>query len=299
MSYATWIAFGFAAAMIGLVYGVFAARHNLFPAQEIVGLKSFVERTAEFDRRWRRDFFEHTQMHVESDCPPDPLVILTGGQSNAGNAVSDPADPDPDAEAYMVFSSKCYRLADPLLGPTGNRGSIWAKLGQKLSKEVERPVVFINTAVTATTYDDWLNLKSGYAKRLERALADAKAINIVPDLVLWHQGESDAHKQVDRASFEQKLKPLVSYLFDLLEKPNAKIILYRASICNRGRESGNPELIAAQSAIAEHNPRLILGPNTDKLGPRDRYDGCHFNGRGRDKIVDASLPMILETLGTQ
>jgi lysophospholipase L1-like esterase len=41
---------------------------------------------------------------------------------------------------------------------------------------------------------------------------------------------------------------------------------------------------------------VVLGPNTDQLGPRSRYDGCHFNAQGRARIVEETLAVILPLL---
>jgi hypothetical protein len=49
----------------------------------------------------------------------------------------------------------------------------------------------------------------------------------------------------------------------------------------------------AQHSIAERIPGVVHGPNTDRLGLRDRYDSCHFDARGRDAIVEETLEVLM------
>jgi len=37
---------------------------------------------------------------------------------------------------------------------------------------------------------------------------------------------------------------------------------------------------------------VYLGPNTDLIDYRDRYDGCHFSGRGLDKHAQSWLEVL-------
>ncbi|MEM7766157.1 MAG: sialate O-acetylesterase [Pseudomonadota bacterium] len=284
------------AALTALIYGVFAGRHDAPPAPTIIALKTQVERTLGLSRQWRRAFHEDATALSPVPCPTGALVILTGGQSNAANALSDPVDADPESAAYMTFKGQCYRLQDPVLGATGTKGSLWTALGQALSRELDRPVVFINTAVTASTYSAWLDERSGYFARLETAIANAAAIGLTPDLILWHQGESVAHRQVDQEAFQRPLAALLDKLHAREELENATLLLYRVSRCTGARQAGNSPLIAAQTELATHLPWVIAGPNTDTLGPRDRHDGCHFNGRGRDKVIEMTVAALKQAL---
>lgn len=284
-------------AALAVTYGIYAGRHDAFPAPLIVHAKAVAEDWLDLERRWRRPVFADTGAHIAAPCPRDPIVILTGGQSNAANAVSDPVDADPTVPAFMHFAGRCYRLADPLLGASGGGGSLWAALGQDVARAGGRPVVLINTALTATSYAAWLDGGSGYFAGLEARLAEAAEAGMKPHLILWHQGESDAHLLLDEAAFAAPLGALAERLLGLALAPGAKLVLYQVSVCSGARSAGNAPLLAAQRRVAAGDPRILAGPNTDRLGPRARYDGCHFNGRGRDLAVAWSRPIVLTALG--
>ena len=53
------------------------------------------------------------------------------------------------------------------------------------------------------------------------------------------------------------------------------------SVC---RSSSNKRLIDAQRSIIKANNNVFQSINTDKLGNKYRYDGCHFNSLGANEI---------------
>jgi hypothetical protein len=288
-----------AALVAGLVWGVYAGRHDGFPAPAVVAAKMAVEKVLAPELAWRRDFFEDTDAATLVPCPTgEPIVILTGGQSNAANALSDPVDENPSLRAFMFHKGRCYRLRDPVLGVTGDRGSLWTALGHRLAAETGRDVVFINGGVGGTTYRDWLNLHTGYFDRLRKLVEDAARHGLRPHWVLWHQGESDALRNVPSEVFEGELKVLIGRLMSERPLADVKLVLYAASVCyGSDRRLPQPRLRQAQRRAAELSPNVLMGPDTDRYGARFRYDDCHFNGPGRDAIVDETakllIPMII------
>jgi len=286
-----------AAATTALVWGVYAGRHDAFPAGLVIRSKQAIFRRLDPPRYWYRDIHDELLASPPMDCPIDPIVIVTGGQSNAANELSDAVDARTDLPAAMFYKGQCYPLADPLLGATGHRGSLWAALGHRLASETKRAVVFINGAITATTFEHWLAPDSGYLERLETAVREARAVGLKPHILLWHQGESDALARIAYAKHAERLNRLVTALLTrIIPSPDARLVLFRASVCTGARAAGNPELVAAQTEVASHHVRVVLGPDTDRLGARFRYDGCHFNDRGRDAVVEATLDVIRSLL---
>jgi hypothetical protein len=279
-----------AAAFVG---GVYVGRHETFPASVILDVKQAIARRFFPAWHWRRDVNTDVSAFVEIPCPATPIVIVTGGQSNAANHLSDLVDERPDLAAAMLYARHCYRLADPLLGATGHGGSLWAALGQRIAAETGRGVIMINAAVTATTYEDWLTPESEYFARLERSVDEARSMGFEPTLLLWHEGESDAHRRESQSAHAERLDKLLALLLTrIIPAPEARLVLYRASVCIGSRSSGNAELVAAQTEMASRHARVILGPNTDRLGTRSRFDGCHLNSRGRDEIVAATMKIL-------
>lgn len=291
-----WLLWVVAAFAIGWLIGTFWARHDVWPMASIVAAKTRLAKATGLGDPWRRPFNDTTTGYVAVPCPKDATVIITAGQSNAANMLSDPVDRDPVRSAFMVFGSSCWLIEDPVLGASGFRGSLWTSLGHRLSDATGKNVVFLNAAAGGTTFADWLEPRSGYLDRLAARVAEARALGLEPSIVLWHQGESDARRNLDRATYEAELRALVDAATARAGlSPNLRFVLYRASKCqdSQGREKTSSELIDAQTAIATSDPRAVAGPDTDRLGPRERADGCHFNMRGRDRVIDETLRILL------
>lgn len=233
-----------------------------------------------------RTFFTDVSRHEHTACPDEALVILTGGQSNAANSVSAPTKAEAGVSAFQWYDGACYRLGDPLLGVTGARGSLWSALGRDIARE--RPVIFVNTAVGATSYRAWLDWRSGYFRRMQAAVAAMSLQGLEPDLVLWHQGESDAGRQAPFWVYRRDLGWLMRKLQDVL--PDATIVLYQVSRCFG--PDGEPALRDAQAFVAGQSSRILLGPDTDLIEDPGRSDGCHFNASGRDEVVAETVAFM-------
>ncbi len=243
---------------------------------------------------WVRDFNTDTGDYERLACPgADAIVIVTGGQSNAANAFSEPLPADPAAQAFMMYGGHCYRLRDPVLGATDRGGSLWTGLGSALWRASGRPVVFINGAVGGSQLGDWLDDRSRYRQRLIAEVAMARAAGLVPDHVIWIQGETDAAVLLDPARYVDEMRQLVDR-FDAsgVFAKDVPWIVFRSTHCMHRRGNG-PAIDAAVTAWALHYPRIVLGPLASALGDDMRRDGCHFNGAGRDALVRATLPIFV------
>ncbi len=239
---------------------------------------------------WVRDFNTDTRGYQPLACPgPEALVIVTGGQSNAANALSEPLPVDPAAQAYMLARGRCYRLRDPVLGATNRGGSLWTAMGSALWRATGRPVVFINGAVGGSQLGDWLDDRSGYRQRLLAEVALARAAGLKPAWVFWVQGETDAAVSVDPARFVADLQRLIGR-FDAsgLLPPGAPWLVYRSTHCMH-RPGNGPAIDAAVTAFAASDKRVLPGPEASDLGDAMRRDGCHFNGAGRAVLTAEAI----------
>jgi hypothetical protein len=82
------------------------------------------------------------------------MVALVFGQSGAANAGETPRIATRDV--YNFYKGKLYRAQDPLLGATGNGGSVWTRLGDKLiERQFYDAVVFVPIAVAGSTISRW------------------------------------------------------------------------------------------------------------------------------------------------
>lgn len=284
--------------MAGTLYGLGADPYGDFPAGKMIAAKSAIRTTLGLSKSWSPTNADLSGQ-IQAPCPANPLVVITGGQSNASNAVSTPFDANPAAPVFMFFDGHCYRLRDPLLGTTGTRGSVWTRLGPALAERTGRPVVFVNGAIGGSQYSDWLAKGSPYMENLRKRVADA-AKQIGPaDIVLWHQGETDAWFVKNQAEVQPAIKQVTdTVLTTFALKPTAKLVLYRVSLCTgERRKQSNLPLLAAQTAVAEANPRIVAGPNTDRFDRRFRHDDCHLNDAGAKGVADDTLALIAPMLG--
>jgi hypothetical protein len=62
----------------------------------------------------------------------DPAVFVIAGQSNAANHGEGRFTAGNNVFNFNLFDGQLYHAADPLLGATGNDGSPWCLLGDRL-----------------------------------------------------------------------------------------------------------------------------------------------------------------------
>ena len=231
---------------------------------------------------------------VACPAPEEAVVIVTGGQSNAANTNPVPSTAGPVVSVW--FEGECFEASDPVLGAGGKDGSLWPMLGERVAQALGRPVLLINGAIGGTQVSDWLDPRPGYYAALKGRIDSARAAGYPPDLIIWHQGETDAAVQDDMAIFLAELGMLVDRL--LADAPEARLYLFQTSKCvGEKRDQGVEEIRMVQRAVAEKRaPRVIPGMDTDQLGNDFRWDTCHFNSHGRAAIIEATLPAITEVL---
>ncbi|MCC6478279.1 MAG: hypothetical protein IT552_03625 [Sphingomonadaceae bacterium] len=244
-----------------------------------------------------KPFFQDTIQSVETTCPPTDrtLTIVAGGQSNAGNYNSAQSKTEASDQVYVFFRGKCYVAKDPVLGADGIKGSLWPLMGASIAKKLKQPVLLIVNAAGGTRYLDWTDPHAPYLPRLKAEIMAARERGYEPSLVLWHQGESDALVERSASEIQSDLQALVDQI--LAEAPKAQMYLFNVSRCvGPKRPYDSQSVREAQSRLAALDSRVHLGMDTDQLGDDYRWDKCHFNKFGRERIIDMALPKIGELL---
>lgn len=205
-----------------------------------------------------------------------PLVLLALGQSNAGNhGAYAPSDEPPIA---LVAGADCLLASDPLAGATGTGGSIWRHLPGALAGDLAgRKVLITVLAVDATSIGDWTRPGSRLAKRLVEQVKALKQLGLMPDFVLWQQGEADARNGTVAAEYQRGLASLAALLNQA--GVQAPLVLARSTVC---RSLPNEAIRAAiEQTVATTPDSFVLGPDTDQLqGDTYRRDGCHLSQAG-------------------
>jgi|GEM_PF-4609612 len=276
--------------------GVIATIKNSFLEEKYLELKYYVRKTLDFEKSWSQlpSSYQAKNKQVKP-CPSteDAIVLISGGQSNAANSISSKYKPSRSVSVW--FDGKCYGASDPLLGANGKNGSIWSLLAEKISKKEKKPVLLINGGVGGTQFSDWNDDRSGYYQALLKRVESAKENGFIPDLILWHQGETDALVEKNRDVVEKDITDFLDRLTSSISQ--TPVYLFQASKCiGHFRENGVAEFIEAVNKAANKFDDVHIGFNTDTLGNDFRWDTCHFNSRGRRAIVQAVLPGTIDLI---
>ena len=237
---------------------------------------------------------------VEVSCPDpkDAAFVVTGGQSNAANSNSSSYVTRSSHQVVELYHGQCFVHADPVLGATGTRGSLWVEFGDRLAEEIDRDVVFVHTAIGGTQFSDWNDDRSTYFAAFRDRIIDADKAGFSAPIILWHQGETDAGLTSDFAQFKVDVETLLQRMLDL--SPGASIYLFEASRCIGGaRQNGVTAITDSLHEVADHMEDVTPGLNTDILDADYRSDGCHFNSLGRHFIAEAAAPEVAEMILTR
>jgi hypothetical protein len=221
---------------------------------------------------------------IEVPCaePGRAAVVVTMGQSNASNSGDVRYSPQRDVRNFNLNDGKCYKAKDPLLGTIGFGGNFASRLGDILIArgDFDR-VVVAPLAVDGTNIERWAP-GGDLHYRLLMAAGRMMAAKIMPDYVLWQQGEGNLPE--GPSEIERYTKD-VRAIVDALRRNGTKapFLVALTSICY-----GSPYEPTRQAQRAAVSPELgiFLGPDTDALGPEFRRDGCHFNGQGQDRQAE-------------
>ena len=265
--------------MLGWVAGIFF--------QKYIGagnLYRYVTRT-------EKELLEHpgiprTEANL-SQLPKDGLMVaLAFGQSNAAN-YGEQAHTAQD-HVYNFYAGRIYRARDPLLGATGEKGSVWTRLGDRLiANGLYRNIIFVPIAVGASSIAQWAP-GGALHDRLLDVISQVHASGLEFTHLFWHQGEADS---LVLHTSRETYKKLFAAMLGSIRETGVSAPIY---VCVATRGQGvreNAEIAAAQKELV--NGRDILaGPDTDRLVYAARYDGLHFSSEGLEQFADQWLAVL-------
>ncbi len=206
------------------------------------------------------------------------LVIVTAGQSNAANHGE--AATSPRNAALALHAGKCYAAHDPQPGASGSGGSPWPALADELIERGKTSrVLYVHCAITSTTVTMW-NENPELVGCVRSAQEQLKVLGLAVNFVLWHQGEADARENTANEPFRHHFSSVLTKLKSATE--NAPILVAQTSVC---RNNPNEIIRSAQAAMWNSANGVFPGPDTDSLGDRERFDGCHFSRSGLKKVA--------------
>lgn len=250
--------------------------------------------------RWAQGLLDRVAQPKPGDVDPvacagpgeRPLVVLALGQSNAGNHGA----PDEVPQRVRVFhDGRCLDATDPLPGSTGRGGSVWSLLPAALREAgISRPVVVSAIGLDGTPIVAWTDLRSPLRWHLRAHLAALQRAGLVPDVVLWQQGEGDAQRNTAPTVYGERLQVLSELLRD--GGYRGPLLLARSTRCRSLPHAALRQ--AVDDAVAQHPDRFAPGPDTDGLeGPARLADGCHLSASGRAWAAQAWAQLLTPRLG--
>ncbi|MEO1068018.1 MAG: sialate O-acetylesterase [Cyanobacteria bacterium J06638_6] len=252
-------------------------------------------------------------------CPSDAIVIAHFGQSNSANYVQPQAAIDiPDnLVQYDWKSDQCFGYREPLLGADGCWGNVLTYTAVAIAQASSRPVIVVPWGVGGSSVLDWAEGNLSYQHDL--VLDRLQRRNLVPQIILWHQGESDTGPMgsgevwasvpyfsdpsalgfrfgLTTAIYERALTTIIHRT--LRAFPDARFGVALASRCESLEASPCERLRQAQQNVAATDGRVFIAADSDRVwGQANRYDGCHFSALGAQTLACDYYQAIAPILG--
>ena len=201
----------------------------------------------------------HQQNPTAIDCPTDVPVLLIIGQSNAANY----GETRGISRAANFYQGRCYQARDPLLGASGDRGSIWTRMP---FKGVIAPI-----AIGSSRMEEWAP-GGRLFPRIQLTILQLREAGMPPTHALILQGASDARRGTDPKAYLKNARNLVAYL----KARGVKVYMGKASGCGDTKHEGIRQAQAQSGAIP--------GPDLDRV--RRRINGCHLRGRDIRRLAE-------------
>jgi hypothetical protein len=261
-----------------LLFSIFL---NLFLARDLLVFDEKVK--ARFYNRVKKLGWLDEKVPFTQIRDSGTMIALAFGQSNAASTSNEIYVPRNPVLSY--YKGNLYKAKEPLLGSGGDGGCVWTILGDKLiDSGMFKKVVLIPIAVGATRIEDWT--EGMQAKRLNEVLTELGNKGITLTHIFWHQGESNTGDK--KENYKAHLGKLLTNIRNHKQYAPfyCSVATYNFYIDNK-LNGVDTTLQQAQMEFVAENPKVLLGPDTDKLiYAIDRFDSQHFSGIGNFKYAD-------------
>jgi hypothetical protein len=275
-----------AALFSSYLYGVYSHKDRLPPYPQLLELKN---RLFPLSIGYR-DLTQKTVVPCTGAAGERTMVALALGQSNTGNHGETLYRPM--RTVINFYRGRCYRAEDPLLGPTGDRGSVWSRLGDLLvNAGMYDRVIIVPIGVGSTAIADWV--PGGYLHaRVTNAIEETRRSGLAITHVFWIQGGSEKRSDGDTAVKERYKKDFLS-LVQAMRNRGVTAPVYVA-IGSIGVDGFKPDIQRAQRELVDTAKGILAGPDTDSLHAlkENRWEIVHFSPLGLDRCARAWLDAI-------
>jgi hypothetical protein len=213
------------------------------------------------------------------------MVVLAFGQSNAANFGL--TRKESGLGVYSFVHGKCFKASDPLPGADGNGGSIWTRFGDIAIKEgLADAVLIVPISVGATRVRDWKPGGSVHHKLVE-GLRGPLATGFEFTQLLWMQGEHDAIAKTSRKDYYEDFTAMI----DIIRSGGVEAPAFVSQTTLCGSHSSE-DVRRAQRQLSKNREDVLPGPDTDAVGRKYRFDGCHFSDEGLMEAARAWIDAI-------
>ncbi|WP_373330893.1 sialate O-acetylesterase [Salmonirosea aquatica] len=237
-------------------------------------------------------------------------VFLIAGQSNVQGLSETPGPAATDDRVnYIVYDNTVNSLFDPpaptfahlestvTVGPRGQTAWCWGMLGDQLTRKLNVPVLFINTAWEGTSVQNWAESAAGkptknayggfpYPAQMPYGNLLISTHHYVHQLgvraILWMQGETDNFPlHTSATAYQQDMQ----FLINKLSSDTGKRINWVISRTSRAQNTDSNQSTTSQAVLNGQNAVLNTAFNSTFPGPEtDNYyvprpDGTHFKGQ--------------------
>lgn len=197
------------------------------------------------------------------------------GQSNAANHVSQRfSNPIPTNLLQFDWETRrCRSYREPLLGASGSGGNPITPAAISLAQESSKPIVI--TALGWGSTSAWRWAYGDMAIRHLLALQAMQQAGLTPQIMLWHQGESD--KDQPPESYESAVQTVIQRSRQY--SPGLAVGIALATVC---QSPPSAALRQAQIHLVSSHPNNFRSADSDVI-PMDqqhREAGCHFTPAG-------------------
>lgn len=274
----------------GYFVGMISYKYDFFPIKQIKNIYHNNKTPSQPQKQYLDDTISLTTFNNK-----DFTVIFTFGQSNSANYGQ--TKYVCQEEVYNWHKGNIFKAKDPLIGASGDKGSVWTRLADKMINQgVSKKILLVPLGIGKTRISQWS--KDGeYFKLITETLNDLKARKIDIDYILWHQGESDNLLNTSSESYISDFE----YIRMVFRNNDIKAPIFIAIATYHPNENsiknkqfGCDTIIQnAQKSLIDKFPDIFLGANTDILDKSYyRHDGVHFSVIGLEKHAELWLESI-------
>jgi lysophospholipase L1-like esterase len=220
-------------------------------------------------------------------CPSQTAgmaVILAAGQSNIANHAERKLTSTHPGRTFATFAGRCYALASPLLGASGDGGEFLTRLADLLIEQGSaEAVVIAPVAVGGTSIAAWTD---GPLRAALQSTAHDLAQFYRVTQVLWQQGESDTG--MPEAAYVAHFRRVIETL--RAQDVGAPVYVAISTYCLPIGPAWRADNAAAKALqrIPAEVAGTHAGPNLDILIDEPlRLQHCHLSARGQEAVAQA------------